>query len=152
MFRLAAAAVLVFALPLAAQPRPAQTVIDEKAALIRQELAKCGDPKTLTVLDKVRDPVGRNHTVTVTSAKGGPVAIGLGETKSFWVDKDKYKGENAAKHDYARTGGWYWTAGEGEQKTRVRGADFVVVVRDPAGFVDWYGVTKDPANTKKTAK
>lgn len=103
----------------------AQTV---DARIRRMEAA--GDIR-IVVKEETRDACDRNCDVTFTSTTDGDVVVRPGETKYFKIDK---------RDDYTRSGGYYWKCCGTGERSRIKGATYIKVVRrtDTGAFTQYW--------------
>lgn len=80
-------------------------------------------------VERTRDACDRSNDITITSALGGNVVVRKSETRLFEIDRNK--------DDYTRSGGWYWKCGESLERSRIRGARYIKVIRNERGLTDW---------------
>ncbi len=82
--------------------------------------------------EHTRDACSKVCAVTFTSTTDGDVVVMPGETKYFKIDK---------KDDYTRSGGYYWRCCDSPERSRIKGATYIKVVRNAdTGAFDQYWV------------
>lgn len=127
MNRLVLVPVAVCLLVLIPRPAPAETV-DQK--IKRMEAA--GAINIITK-EKTTDACDKSNDVVFTSTTDGDVVVKPGETKYFKIDKDK--------DEYTRSGGYYWKCGNSPERSRIKGATYIKVIRKAdTGAFDQYWV------------
>jgi hypothetical protein len=113
---------------LALTPRAASAeTVDER--IKRMEAA--GELRVV-VKERTTDACDKSCVVTFTSTTDGNVEVRPGETKYFKIDK---------RNDYTKSGGYYWKCCNSLERSRIRGATYIKVVRRAdTGAFDQYWV------------
>jgi hypothetical protein len=89
----------------------------------------------IQVHDHTRDACDRENDVIIKSATDGDIRLVAGDTKFFKIrDHDNYE----------RSGGFYWTCGDSDERARISRADFIQAIRKDNGVIDWFWVSIVP--------
>lgn len=82
--------------------------------------------------EHTRDACDKSCDVTFTSTTDGEVVVKPGETKYFKIRKSD---------DYTRSGGYYWKCCNSAERSRIKGATYIKVVRkEDTGAFDQYWI------------
>jgi len=115
---------------------------DKKKETVDEKLKRMEANNDITIVTKghTHDGCNKPANLTFTSTTDGDVVVKLGETKYFKIDKEKYANKDKDKDAYVKDGGFFWKCGDSEEKSRIKGATYIKIVRTTEGEFDSYWV------------